>query len=192
MEPVSFYTTPNLHRLPTLSSAGLQMERSHRSSFIMLDQCPQDGERLGAFPTCGSVSSYCHSAFFPQYPREVGQRARHRVEPRRHFLASWKPGSRITERSMETSSRENRERWRAGHFSSPSGLGEARGKGTWGLGWEPSTFGRKHCSSRNRLKMQIVSEGRPIPVCSVHSRCILCNICFKITVPSINRNILMH
>ena len=38
MEPVSFYTTPNLRRLPTLSNAGLQMERSHRSSFIMLDE----------------------------------------------------------------------------------------------------------------------------------------------------------
>ena len=112
--------------------------------------------------------------------------------PRRHFLASWKTGRRITECSREISSRENRERQRAGHTSSPSGLGEARGKGTWGLGWEPSTFGRKRCSSRNRLKMHIISEGRPIPVCFVHSQCILCNICFKITVPPINRNILMH
>ena len=156
------------------------------------DQCSQDGEHLETFPMCGSVSSYCHSAFVPQHPREVDQRARHRVEPRRHFLASWKTGSRITECSREISSRENRERQRAGHISSPSGLGEARGKGTWGLGWEPSTFGRKRCSSRNRLKMHIISEGRPIPVCFVHSQCILCNICFKITVPPINRNILMH
>ena len=139
-----------------------------------------------------AVPAAAQSALLPSSPAPSrgGSEGPSLIEPRRRFLVSWKPGSRITESSRKTGSRESRERWRAGHVSFLSGLGEARGKGTWGLRREPSTFGRK-CSSRNRLKMQIVSEGRPIPVWFIHSRGILCNICFKITVPPINRNILI-
>lgn len=80
--------------------------------------------RMGNFlelsPRVAVPAATPSTAFFPQHPREVGQRARHQVEPRRRFLVSWKPGSRIAGSSREMGSRGNRERRRAGHVSSPS------------------------------------------------------------------------
>lgn len=68
---------------------------------------------------------------------------------------SWKPGSRTTEHSRKTAP-EKREVGE-GHVFPPSGVGKVRGKGPGVWDWSPAHTGGNECSSKNGLKMQVVS-----------------------------------